>query len=76
MSKVVAREVMIYDEDFTQGSETASVQMKIMIDCDKLIERKGLWKVVYKKRGVSWKRARRGEKQGGESNFIAYAFFG
>jgi len=39
--------------------------MKIMIDCDNLMERKGLGKVVYRKGGVERAEIRGKEKQGG-----------
>jgi len=38
--------------------------MKTMIDCDDLMERKCLRKVVYKKEGVKRANVRRKEKQG------------
>ena len=50
--RMVAAGVMIYGEDFTQLSETAQVEMKSVIDCDNLMERKDLKKVVYTKRGM------------------------
>lgn len=39
-----------------------------MINCDELIERKIMRKVVYKKKGAKWEKTRREEK-GGWENF-------
>jgi len=52
MLKIWAAEVMIYGEDFTQWSETAQVETKIKIECDNLMEGKGLRKFVYMKEDV------------------------
>ena len=37
-----------------------------MIDCDELIERKVMRKVMDRKKGVKWKKMRKGEKEGCE----------
>jgi len=49
-------------EDFTQLSETGEVEMKIMIDCDNLMERKDLRKIVYRKKGALQERLRKKTK--------------
>lgn len=51
-------------------------EMKIMIDCDELIERKDLRKVVRRKKKVERESTGRKEKQGCEIFFIACASFG
>ena len=39
-------------------------EIKIMINCDEIIERKGLRKVVNMRRGLKQEKTRRKEKQG------------
>ena len=38
-----------------------------MIDCDELIERKVMRKVVGRKKGAKWKKTRKEEKEGCEN---------
>jgi len=47
-----------------------------MIDCDELIERKDLRKVVRRKKEVERERTGRKEKQGCENFFITRVSFG
>jgi len=41
--------------------------MRIMIDCNELIERKVMRKVVKRKKGAKWEETRREEKEGCEN---------
>ena len=49
--------------------------MKIIIDCDKLIEKKDLRKIMKREKDVEKERTERKEKQGCEICFIACASF-